>query len=190
VGVGREAVPDRESGFDAASIGLVAAAYAVVVPLLEVPSGILADRSSRSGLMIAAGAAAAASALTGGLSTGVGAYVVAAGFLGVFFALSSGTVDSIVYDLVLEETGTSAAYEHWVGRVLMVQGAALAASALAGGVLAGWFSPRVTYLATVPLALGSAIAFALRRAAPASCRRTCRPAPAPRHDLRDHDPRP
>ena len=39
-------------GFDAASIGVMAAAYAAVVPLLEVPSGILADRWSRIWIMI------------------------------------------------------------------------------------------------------------------------------------------
>jgi hypothetical protein len=33
-----------EIGFDAAAVGTMAAAYAAVVPLLEVPSGILADR--------------------------------------------------------------------------------------------------------------------------------------------------
>ena len=32
-----------EIGFTAASIGVMAAAYAAVVPLLEVPSGLLAD---------------------------------------------------------------------------------------------------------------------------------------------------
>ena len=31
-------------GFDPGSVGVMAAAYAAVVPLLEVPSGILADR--------------------------------------------------------------------------------------------------------------------------------------------------
>ena len=41
-------------GFDAASVGVMAAAYAAVVPLLEVPSGILADRWSRSWVMILA----------------------------------------------------------------------------------------------------------------------------------------
>ena len=44
-------------GFDAASIGVMAAAYAVVVPLLEVPSGILADRWSRSGILVVSSAA-------------------------------------------------------------------------------------------------------------------------------------
>jgi hypothetical protein len=35
---------ETDIGFDAASIGVLAAIYAAVVPLLEVPSGVLADR--------------------------------------------------------------------------------------------------------------------------------------------------
>ena len=41
-------------GFDAAAVGAMAAAYAAVTPLLEVPSGILADRWSRRWVMILA----------------------------------------------------------------------------------------------------------------------------------------
>jgi Major Facilitator Superfamily/Putative zinc-finger len=146
-------------GFDAASIGVMAAAYAAVVPLLEVPSGILADRRSRNGVLVVASAALAASSLLGGLSTNVVTYVVAAMILGVYFAMSSGTVDSVVYDTVLEETGASDAYEKWIGRVRIVESAAFAGSALAGGVLAGLTSPRLTYFLTVPLALASIVAF-------------------------------
>ena len=50
--------------------------------------------------------------------------------------LSSGTVDSIVYDTVLEETGSSELYEQWIGRVRMVESGGFVVSALAGGVLA------------------------------------------------------
>jgi MFS family permease len=83
-----------EIGFTSASVGVMAAAYAAVVPLLEVPSGILADRWSRNWLMVLSSLALAASTLVGGLSHNVGTYVVAAMLLGVFFALNSGTVDS------------------------------------------------------------------------------------------------
>ena len=41
-------------GFTAATIGLLAATYAVVVPFLEIPSGILADRWSRRGVLMIA----------------------------------------------------------------------------------------------------------------------------------------
>jgi MFS family permease len=62
-------------GFDAASVGAMAAAYAAVVPLLEVPSGILADRWSRSRLMVLACVALVVSSLMGGLSQNVIGYV-------------------------------------------------------------------------------------------------------------------
>ena len=146
-------------GFSAASIGLAAAAYAAVVPLLEVPSGILADRWSRSKILMVASGALAASSLVGGLSTNVATYIGAALILGVYFALNSGTVDSIVYDTVLEETGSSALYEKWIGRVRIAEGAAFAASALAGGLVAGWTSPRLTYFLAVPFALAAVAAF-------------------------------
>jgi MFS family permease len=138
-------------GFDAASVGVMAAAYAAVVPLLEVPSGILADRWSRRWVMILACLALMASSLVGGLSSNVITYVVAAMILGIYFALSSGTVDSIVYDTVLEETGSSELYERWIGRVRTVESAALVVSALVGGVLAEYTSARFTYFATIPL---------------------------------------
>ena len=128
-------------GFTPRTVGVMAAAYAAVVPLLEVPSGILADRWSRNQIMVCASVALLASTLLGGLSTNVATYIAAAMILGVYFALNSGTVDSIVYDAVLEETGASDRYETWIGRARMVESGAFVASALAGGVLAGWSRP-------------------------------------------------
>jgi MFS family permease len=148
-------------GFDAASVGVMAAAYAAVTPLLEVPSGILADRWSRSRVMILACVALMVSSLLGGLSHNVITYVIAAMILGVYFAFSSGTVDSIVYDAVVEETGSNELYERWIGRIRAVESAAFVLSALAGGVLAQYTSARLTYFATVPL-VGLAIIGFLR----------------------------
>jgi len=146
-------------GFDAATIAVMAAAYAAVVPLLEVPSGILADRWSRSGILMVSSAAAAASALLGGLSHNVATYIAAAMILGVYFAMNSGTLDSVVYDTVIEETGSSELYERWIGRVRITESAAFTTSALAGGLLAGWTSPRLTYFLTIPFVLTSIFAF-------------------------------
>ena len=146
-------------GFDAGSVAVMAAAYAAVVPLLEMPSGILADRGSRRLMMVAATAALAASSLLGGLSRNVPTYIAAAMILGVYFAVNSGTIDSVVYDVVLEETGSNDLYETWVGRVRMVESAAFVLSALGGGVLAGWTSARFTYFATLPFMLLAVAAF-------------------------------
>jgi MFS family permease len=140
-----------EIGFDPASVGAMAAAYAAVVPLLEVPSGILADRWSRSRVMILGCVALMVSSLIGGLSDSVITYVIAAMVLGVYFAFNSGTVDSIVYDTVVEETGSNELYETWIGRTRAIESAAFVLSALAGGVLAQYTSERFTYFATIPL---------------------------------------
>jgi MFS family permease len=144
-------------GFSPASIGVMAAVYAVVVPVLEVPSGVLADRWSRRGVLILASIAAILSVLIGGLSQSVAVYMVSAGFLGVFFALQSGTLESVVYDTVLEETGGSDAFEKTIGRVRLVESVALVASALAGGAIAAVASLRVTYFLTAPLLAASCL---------------------------------
>lgn len=148
-----------EIGFTPASVGVMAAVYAAVTPLLEVPSGVLADRWSRARIMVLACVALLVSSVVGGLSHGVGTYVVAAAVLGAYFALSSGTVDSIVYDTVLEETGSSELYETWIGRVRMAESGAFVVSALAGGLLAELTSARVTYFATLPFVAVAIVAF-------------------------------
>ena len=150
-------------GFDAASVGVMAAVYAVVVPALEVPSGVLADRWSRRGVLILASVAAIASVVIGGLSQSVAVYMIAAGFLGVFFALQSGTFESVVYDTVLEETGRSAVFERTMGRVRLVESVALVAGALAGGAIAAVASLRLTYFLTAPLLAASCLVLLLFR---------------------------
>jgi MFS family permease len=139
-----------EIGFDDASIGLMAATYAGVTLAIETPSGILADRWSRKGVLVVAGVALLLTALVGGLSNDVPLYFVSAIILAVFFALNSGTLDSIVYDTVLEETEASDGFEERLGRVRVVNSVTAVVGALAGGVLAMILEPRVAYFVTVP----------------------------------------
>jgi MFS family permease len=148
-----------EIGFDPASVGLMAAAYAAVVPIIEIPSGILADRWSRRGVLIISSGALGLCALIGGLSNNVATYIVSALILGVYFAMYSGTMDAVVYDTVLEETGDSEDFEKRVGRVRLVESIALVASSLLGGWLAGLWSPRLMYFLSVPIAALSIIAY-------------------------------
>jgi predicted MFS family arabinose efflux permease len=144
-----------EIGFDAATVGVMAAAYAALVPLVEIPSGILADRWSRRGVLIVASTALMLTSLVGGLSNSVPLYIVSALFLAVYFAMYSGTLEAVVYDLLVDETGASDGFERRIGRVRFVESATLVASSLAGGVLAGLTTPRLTYFLTVPFALAS-----------------------------------
>ncbi len=149
----------NEIGFDAASVGVMAAAYAAVVPIIEVPSGILADRWSRRGVLIISSIALMVCTLIGGLSDDVPTYIVSALVLGVYFAMYSGTMDAIVYDTVLEETGDSDSFEKRIGRVRFMESAALVSSALVGGWLAGLTSTRLMYFLTVPFTALSIIAY-------------------------------
>jgi len=150
-------------GFTAVSIGVMAAAYSAVVPMLEVPAGILADRWSRTRVLMLAVVALLAGTLICGLSHGVTAYISGAVLLGVYFALSSGTVESMVYDTVLEETGRGELYQRWLGRVRAAESMALVVSALGGGILAAHTSTRFTYFATLPLVAVSVAALAYFR---------------------------
>jgi len=147
-----------EIGFDPASIGVMAALYAALVPAIEIPSGILADRWSRRGVLVVAAVALALASLIGGLSENVPTYIGSALVLAVYFAMYSGTLDAIVYDTVLEEIGASEQFEQRIGRVRAIESVALVAGALAGGVVAELASPRSTYFLTVPFALVSVLA--------------------------------
>jgi predicted MFS family arabinose efflux permease len=167
-----------ELGFTPALFATMAAAYAAVGPVVEIPSGILADRWSRRGVLMLAGAAGVVSVLVGALAQGVASYVASAMCLGVYFALQSGTVDAIVYDTLLEELGTPDDYERRYGRIQLLNSLALAMSAVAGGVIAGLTSARVTYVTTLPFAIaGLAVLTRFReptlhrRSAPSSVQR-------------------
>lgn len=150
-------------GFDAATVGVMAALYAAVVPLCEVPSGILADRWSRRGVLLLAVLAASVSVTIGALSHHVAIYIVSALFLGLYFALQSGTLDAVAYDTVREETGSSDAFEKVLGRLRLVESTALVGSALLGAVLAELLSPRATYgLTLIPLALAAVVLLRFR----------------------------
>jgi predicted MFS family arabinose efflux permease len=129
------------------------------VPIIEIPSGILADRWSRRGVLIIASIALMLCSLIGGLSNNVSTYIVSALVLGVYFAMYSCTMDAVVYDTVLEETGDSEAFEKRIGRVRFVESAALVSSSLLGGWLAGLTTPRLMYFLSVPVAALSVIAF-------------------------------
>ncbi|WP_344147067.1 MFS transporter [Kribbella yunnanensis] len=141
-----------EIGFDAATVGVMAAAYAALVPLAEVVSGVLADRWSRRGVLMVAGVALLVSVFVGAMSHHVITYIVAALILGIYFAMYSGTVEAVVYDVVLEETGDSAEYERQIGRVRLIESIALVGSALVGGWIASALSARATYVLTLPFA--------------------------------------
>ena len=149
-------------GFDQAALGLMAACYSSLIPLLDLASGILADRWSRKGILMLASLAAMLNALLGGLSHNVPTYLISTLFFGVEVALASGTYESILYDTLLEHTGESHTFEKRLSQVKLLSSLALLLSSLAGGLLATLLSPRLAYFATIPLvamSLGALLTF-------------------------------
>jgi MFS family permease len=149
-------------GFNDATIGVMVAAYAIVMLLFETPSGILADRWSRKGVLIMASVALLISNIVCGFSHSVEAYIVGILFWGIFYALYSGTYDSVVYDTLLEEKGSAKLFEKYYGRVRFVESIAWVVGALLGGLVADLLNLRATFFLTIPitiLSIGALMAF-------------------------------
>lgn len=70
-------------GFNTATIGVMLAALSIVMLVVETPSGILADRWSRKGVMVLGCLALLASALIGAFSFNEPVYILSTMFWGV-----------------------------------------------------------------------------------------------------------
>ncbi len=148
----------RDIGFDNATIGLAVAVTSIFVLLAETPSGILADRWSRKGVLMLASIFLALCSAVGEISHSVPMYLVAAGLWGIFFAFYSGTYEAVVYDALLEETGKAEKYEHYYGRTQLADGIALAGGSILGGVAGELLGLRSTYFLTIFSALLAIVA--------------------------------
>lgn len=133
-------------GYNAASIGMMAALYSVVSILTEVPSGILADRWSRKGVLVLAAASLALSGLTGWAAHDIPTFLISAIFWGMFDAFASGTDTSQLYDTLLEEQGHARNFKRMLGRYELTGGIALIIGSVAGGLIASATSLRGAFL--------------------------------------------
>lgn len=125
------------------------AVYAAMSVLMEVPSGVLADRWSRKGVLALGAACLALSSLLGGLSYGLPLYILSV-LWGFYDAFNSGTDSAIIYDILREERGHDKDYEKEFGIYSAVGGAGLFFAGLLGGLAAQDFGLRETYFLPIP----------------------------------------
>ncbi len=137
-------------GFTTATIGLMVAVMSVVILAVETPSGVLADRWSRKGVMLLGCLALLVSGVLGGMSYTVPIYILSTTFWGIYAALYSGVYDSVIYDTTLEEQGSAKRYEYYLSRFRIVEGCAFVVGSLAGGLIATQLSMRETFFLAVP----------------------------------------
>jgi hypothetical protein len=101
-------------------------------------------------LNIATGALVVAS-LVCGFASGLAIYAIGISIWGLFYAAYAGTYDSVIYDVVVEETASADSFEHFYGRWQMFDSVAFITSALLSAAVARFADLRVAYLLTVPL---------------------------------------
>lgn len=150
-------------GFDNATIAIMASVYAGTMLLFETPSGLLADRWSRKGVLIIAGVALALASLIAGFSQDIWQYFISAFSWGIFYALYSGTYDAIAYDTLIEEEGSGNNFEKYSGRLHAFGGVFLVVGSLLGGIIGASIGLQATYFITVPIALLSILSLLLLR---------------------------
>lgn len=150
-------------GFNNEAIALMVALYSATSILMEIPSGILADRWSRKGVLALAATSLLISSVVGGLSNDMTVYLISAIFWGFFDALGSGTDDSIIYDTLVEERGNANDFEKEYGLYNAVSGVALVIAGITGGIVGQNIGLRETYFLTIiPLLISIPIVLSFR----------------------------
>ena len=139
----------EEHGITVGQVLLFEAVWAATVLLVEVPSGILADRFGRKRLLLAAGAVSVAGFLFFGLGAGLLVLVGYIGF-GIADAAYSGADSALLFD-TLEPLERTDEFEPRLGRLNGLLMAGFAGMTIAGSLMAEWTSLRIPILLSAAL---------------------------------------
>lgn len=148
-------------GFNTATIGVMFAVMSIVMLAVETPSGVLADRWSRKGVMMLGCVSLLISAGIGALSFNEPMYILSTVFWGIFAALYSGTYEAVIYDTTVEEHSDSKHFEKYLGRFKAIEGITFVIGALVGAFIASTFDLRDPYILSIPL-IAAALIFLWR----------------------------
>lgn len=132
-------------GVSTAQLGLILAMMSVITVVGEIPTGILADRWSRKGVLLLSFVFLGFSSFFGLIATAPWHYWMLSAFWGVYAAMYSGTYEAIVYDVILEEEADSRKYESLFGRVGRYESVGLVLGSLLGGLFASGSHIKVPF---------------------------------------------
>jgi MFS family permease len=135
-------------GIDAVGVGIATAVLIGFNFIFDIPSGILADRWSRKGMLIVSAVALALCSVVAGVSNGLWPYVLSDVLYGVYVVATSGTYQALTYD-ILHQEGRADQYSKISGRAyaLFLVGAGVAN--IASGFIAQHTSLRTAFFITV-----------------------------------------
>lgn len=144
-------------GLDDRAIALSIIIFSAVNLVSDLPIGILADRWSRTGVLMLSSAAMAIASLAGALSDGFWPYVVTLVFAGFAMASSAGVFDTIVYDTLKEQSISSSKFNAYYARLRFYDGLALIFGSFASAVIVNFMGLPAAYYLTIPFSLASII---------------------------------
>lgn len=154
----------ENEGFNVAGISLLLAIWSVPCVILEIPSGILADRWSRKNMLALGAFLKALCYLTWLLSKNF--YFIALGFIfwGISSTLRSGAEEALLYDsLVLEKRESS--FDRIYGRGRFLSGASNILAAVTGGIIGKKYGYDTALILSVLSGLiTTAVAFSFKEA--------------------------
>ncbi|MCB9684403.1 MAG: MFS transporter [Alphaproteobacteria bacterium] len=137
-----------ERGLDLSDVYLLQAVYAVAVVLLEVPTGMLADRWGKRASLLAAAAIYAIGFVVYGFGEGFWWFLGAELVLGVAGALFSGADSALLYD-TLAALDRRDEFASWEGRSRALQMVVFSVANVVGGLVATWSLPATLWLSAV-----------------------------------------
>ncbi|WP_411287706.1 MFS transporter [Phenylobacterium sp.] len=144
-----------ERGLNPAQIGVALAAWSVTGLVLEIPSGVLADRVSRRWLLFAAQLVRAVGFVLWIAFPSFWGFLLGLVLWGVKSAAVSGTFEALVYD-ELAAAGREDDYARMIGRTQAARFSGVVAASLAAAAVSAW----VGYPALVAASLAAGIAAA------------------------------
>lgn len=148
----------KSIGYNDATIGLIITLIGVTMLVAGIPSGVLADRWSRKGVLMLAIISLGLSALIGGLSTNVAMYATLGITWGLFYALYDGVGSSMIYDTILEEHGKADNFAKYYGRSQVINSISLIMGSLISVAMVRVWDLNSLYFASIPSALLAIIA--------------------------------
>jgi MFS family permease len=136
-------------GLSVSGISMVLVVLSLTIIILEIPSGILADRWSRKGVLFLSNVFLVMATLMGLWASEPYFYLLLQIFWGAYHAMYSGTYEAILYDSVLEEEGSPSNFAKYYAKLGQYEGLALILGSVVGGLIAGGFSVKAVFAVTL-----------------------------------------
>ncbi|MBN1777377.1 MAG: MFS transporter [Clostridiales bacterium] len=149
----------QQRGMDVLMVVYCEIVYAVTVAVLEIPSGILADRFGRKRMLCLSAALSVAEMSLILFAQAFWQFALAVFLAGIGHAVFSGSENALIYDSLLAE-GKQRDFEKYLGRIRAMDFTGSVIAALSGGVLASRFGFSPTYVISV-ISMGIAFVITL-----------------------------